>query len=143
MPQTLTSKFPFEETQTLLPPNKRRIDLSRIDSISTDSHVSRLLYVGYIISFSLVDIGALLRLVHDIPPWVHVMLTLIFSASAITCISIYLARATGASAEHRAILLHLVSAHNSRTLESFENQTPSVAVARARVVDVRNMHTRR
>lgn len=104
----------LSERQKLVPARHLVFQEEHFEVAANDAGMSKWLYAGYILSFSLVDLTALMRLSPTIPPWVHVLITLLLSTSAVVCITLYV-RATSRVSHYRtAMLRRLMYAHNER-----------------------------
>ena len=90
------------------------LEEAHFEAAAEDSSRSKWLYTGYIASFALVDLTALLRLVPDISAWVHVLLALLLSTSAVVCITMYVRINARVSHYRTAMLRQLMHAHNER-----------------------------
>ena len=94
----------------------RRIVLeeAHFDLANADALTAKWLYIGYIVSVALVDISALMRLIPDIAAWIHVLVTLILSAFAVGCITMYVRTHERTTRYRTDMLRHLMNAHNER-----------------------------
>lgn len=90
------------------------LEEAHFQTAAENSTKAKWLYAGYIAFFALVDLTALMRLMPSIAPWVHVVLTLLLSASAVVCITMYLRITSRVSHYQTAMLRQLLRAHNER-----------------------------
>jgi hypothetical protein len=90
------------------------LEETHFEFAAEESTKSKWLYAGYIASFALVDLSALLRLIPDIAAWVHVLLALLLSTSAVVCITMYVRINARVSHYRTSMLRHLMHAHNER-----------------------------
>ena len=96
------------------PSHRTVLEEEHFDLAADDEKAAKRFYIGYIASFALVDLTALLRLSTDVAPWVHVLVTLLLSAVAVLCITLYV-RTTARTSRYRTVMLrHLLNAHNER-----------------------------
>lgn len=87
------------------------------ETAAEESARAKWFYSGYIISFALVDLTALLRLIPDIAVWVHLLITLLLSVSAVACITTYVRINTRVNHYQTEMLRHLMRAHNEQAAE--------------------------
>ena len=93
------------------------IDERLHDEIVATGRSARHSYILYILSFALIDLLALLRLIPEVAPWVHVLITLLLATSAVIAISLSVVLSARASSRQQALLLHLLRAHNERATD--------------------------
>jgi len=90
------------------------LEEAHFETAAEESNKAKWLYAGYIASFALVDLTALLRLIPGIAAWVHVLIALLLSTSAVVCITMYVRVDARVSHYRTAMLRQLLHAHNER-----------------------------
>lgn len=107
----------FGAPVTSTPAKWTPVDERMYEQLVAAGRTSRHSYILYIVSFALIDLLALLRLIPEVATWVHVLITLLLAACAVVAISLSVALSARASSMQQGLLLHLLRAHNERAAE--------------------------